>query len=351
MSKSERLDVVMKRAAIEAPNKAAGKLTNSETIKPYKYHIEKFCEWAQTLGIKREHQIEALGYSRECLIQKYTDELIASGKKATTVHNYIAPVCKGLGVSMAEINKPARMSADIVKNTKLAQNRAGARQENDPANARIVRFAEVVTVRPQAMVRLTIDNLVTDENGDCLIKVRDKGGKESVQLILPHEIAFVRNELTHDRYGNPLRAGEKPFTTSDLKEIAFSKYRILRAQAMEQHFDSRFNAWRQMPSKTAAERIARKEARQKAEVEKEEWIEKIIHKYAAAHPKMSSVTIAKYRRELEKPSRIVLREGNRARALGLGRPEDYDRVAVRIASVYTLSHWEDESTIRNYLTK
>ena len=28
-----------------------------------------------------------------------------------------------------------------------------------------------------------------------------------------------------------------------------------------------------------------------------------------------------------------------------------DRVAVRIASVYALSHWVDETTIRNYLTK
>ena len=35
----------------------------------------------------------------------------------------------------------------------------------------------------------------------------------------------------------------------------------------------------------------------------------------------------------------------------LGRPTEYDRVAVRIASVYAFSHWVDESTIRNYLTK
>ena len=39
------------------------------------------------------------------------------------------------------------------------------------------------------------------------------------------------------------------------------------------------------------------------------------------------------------------------RAEALGRPVSYDRVACRIVSVYALSHWEDESTIRNYLTK
>lgn len=31
--------------------------------------------------------------------------------------------------------------------------------------------------------------------------------------------------------------------------------------------------------------------------------------------------------------------------------DSHDEVAVRIASVYALSHWEDETTIRNYLTK
>jgi hypothetical protein len=61
--------------------------------------------------------------------------------------------------------------------------------------------------------------------------------------------------------------------------------------------------------------------------------------------------VEKYRKQLENPAPISIRGGNRERAIALGRPTEYDRVAVRIASVYALSHWVDESTIRNYLTK
>lgn len=48
-------------------------------------------------------------------------------------------------------------------------------------------------------------------------------------------------------------------------------------------------------------------------------------KYAAAHPSAPASKLAQYRRELERPSRIVLR-GNAVRAKELGRPLDYDRV-------------------------
>ena len=196
MSKREQLDAVMRRQVIQNSSKANGKLTNNQTIKPYNRQIAKFCEWAKRLGIRRMHDIEKMGYTPTTLIQKYADELKEQNLKATSIHTYLAPVCKGLGAGMEQISKPSRLSKDIVKNTKLRQNAAGAAQAADPRNARIVRFVEIVTVRPQAMVRLTADNLRVDENGNHIIAVRDKGGKESIQLILPHEVEFVRNTLS-----------------------------------------------------------------------------------------------------------------------------------------------------------
>ncbi|MBQ7416233.1 MAG: hypothetical protein IJW14_04250 [Oscillospiraceae bacterium] len=147
-----------------------------------------------------------------------------------------------------------------MKNTKIKQNAAGERQASDPKYARILRFAEIVAVRPRAMVRLTLNNLKIDENGD------------------------------HD-------------------------------------------------------------AKAKAEALKKEWIDKIVEKYRQGHPKETTADVARYRRKLENPSPISIRAGNRERAEKLGRPTEYDRIAVRIASVYALSHWVDETTIRNYLTK
>lgn len=252
---------------------------------------------------------------------------------------------------MNEIRKPPRLSADIVKNTKIHQNSAGAKQEKAPENQRIIRFTECVGIRPAAMAKLTVNNLVQDKNGDYIIDIRDKGGKHSIQLIRPEEVDYVRYTLTHDANGNVLPAGETPFHRKDLKQIAFSKYRICRAQRIQDEFERRFNSWVAMPRKTAAQRIARSKAREVAEREKAMWVEKIMDKYIDAHPKASKANIAAYRAELERPSRIVLRGGNKERAQRSNRPLDYDRVATRIVSVYTLSHWHDESTLRNYLTK
>lgn len=351
MGRSEKLEVVMRRQVMQNDSKADGKLTNNATLKPYKRHIQRFCDWAAELGIKRVADIQKQGYTPVTLAQKYTDELVRKGLKATSVHTYLAPVCKGLDFGMEQIKKPSRLSKDIVKNTKLQQNKAGQKQTDDPRYARILRLAEIVTVRPQAMVRLTAQNLKVDENGDHIIEIRDKGGKMSIQLLLPHEVELVREILSKDAAGNPLKPGERPFTSKDLGQIAYSKYRILRAQAIERYFEQKFNAWQDMPRKTWQQREARNKAKAEAMAEKRAWIDKIVAKYAAAHPKESPKKIAQYRRNLLRESKISIREGNRERAIALGRPTEYDRVAVRIASVYALSHWEDESTVRNYLTK
>ena len=351
MSKSERLDVLMLRVAPLNENKPGGRLTDRNTLKSYKTNILKFCEWSKALGISREHQIAKNGYSPQTLIQKYTDELVDKGLSAATIHTYLAPVCKGLGIGMEQIRKPKRRSADISKNTKLNQNAAGARQAEDPRYARILRLAEIVTVRPRALARLTAQNLQQDENGDYIIAIRDKGGKESIQLLLPHEVEFVRDILSTDADGRKLKPDEHPFSYKDLGQIAYSRYRILRAQHIQAYFEQRFTGWEGMPCRTEKQRQARAAAKEAAMAEKQQWINKIVAKYAEAHPKESADKIARYRRELSRESKISIREGNRERAIALGRPTEYDRVSVRIASIYALSHWVDETTIRNYLTK
>ena len=351
MSASNKIQYELISNMAQNKEKERGILTNNVTLRAYKKHIREFCDWAKGLGIRRIHEIAQLGYTPVSLVQKYTDELVARGLKPTTVHTYVAPICKGFGIGMEQINKPRRLSKDIVKNTKQRQNAAGDKQMNDPRNARLVRFAEIVTVRGSALVRLTAKNLKQDENGDWLIVVRDKGGKDSIQLILPEEVDFVRETLSKDKDGKPLKGDERPFSSKDRKQMALGKFRIERAQRIEAAFERKFNGWKDMPSKTRKDRKIRAEAAKAAQKAKEEWIEKIMGKYAAAHPKKSPQAIEKYRKQLLNPSRIYLRGGNRERAKALGRPTDYDRVAVRIASVYCLSHWADDSTLRNYLTK
>lgn len=351
MSKSPRIDIAMKREAIRSNEKAAGVLTNDQTLQPYRRHIDKFCDWLKAEhSITRLHQIEQKGFTARELIQEYTDGLVANGLRPTTVHTYIAPVCKGMRVGMQEIRKPSRFSADIVRNTKAAPAARGAAAYAAENNERVVRFCEVVGIRPTALSKLTIDNLVTDENGDTLIATIDKGGKESCQLIDPDKVSYVRHVLTHDREGQPLTLGKRPFSPEDIRGVPLSQARIKHAQEMEQRYEVLFNSWRNMPRKTNAQVIARNKAKAEADRLRKIWIEKIMQKYITAHPNASPSQIARYRKELERPSRIQLR-GNAIRARELARPIDYDRLAVRITSVYALSHWEDESSLRNYLTK
>lgn len=211
MSKSERLDAVMKRNAARSTEKEVAKLTNDVTIKPYRRNIDRFCKWAKELGITRYHHINEFGYTPTTLIQKYADHLASTGLKATSIHTYLAPVCKGLRICMSEIAKPSRMAKDIVKNTKLHQNAAGAKQMKDPANARLCQLAEIVPVRPQAMVKLTSGNIKVDENGDHIVVIRDKGGKLSIQILLPHEVEIVRRLLSTDAGGRPPEARRAAF--------------------------------------------------------------------------------------------------------------------------------------------
>jgi len=348
MSRSEKLIVIMLRAIMLCATKVNGVLTNAVTIKAYRRIVKAFCKWAaDSFGIKRENDIGRMGYSKATLIQEYCDYLVAKCLRAATIHTYIAAVCKGLGVCMSQIQKPTRATT---KKTKGLESTGAAHEPKTSREEDLLWLARTVGIRATAFSKLTINNLVVDENGDHLIAQNDKAGKLSGQLIFDHEVNRVMRILSTNAEGEPLKPGERPFTKKDLAHISFMDCRNQRAQSIERHFDRMFNAWEGMSSKTPADRQEREAARQKAEAERRIWIEKLVGKFAAAHPN-SPDAVAKFRAELENPSQHALRGTNRQIAKAIGRPDAYDRVSLKIASEYALSHWEDDSTIRNYLTK
>lgn len=336
MSRSEKLAIVMMRAVKDAPTKKAGMLTDYDTMKYYAKNIDRFCNWArEKYGIKRENQLDRVCREKEIgrqeLVQIYADELVDSGKyKATTIHTYLAPVCKGLGINMGDIDKPLRKSAEIDKNTGRHTNERGRQEQSQKRVQPLLELASIIPVRPQALVRLTTDCITNTPQGFPVVSVRDKGGKDSIQILLPGEEARVRELLSQDLDGNPVTPGERPFHKSDLGHIAWSQFRITRAQKLERHF----------------ERVFAKDPAAKGA-----WIDWICALYAASHPSFSKSKLHRYREDLERPGRYALRGGNLTRAKELGRPTSYDRVALRITSVFALSHWVDETTVRNYLTK
>lgn len=248
---------------------------------------------------------------------------------------------------MTEISKPSRATTAKKKGITSTGKPVTASTQWDKD---LLRLAEIVGIRKEAFSKLTIENLVLDENRDHIIVQRDKAGKMSLELVLPHEVGFVKRMLSTNALGNPLKAGLRPFTPKELEHINFSNCRYKRAQELEDHFDRVFNAWKKMLSSNPDERKARQAAKEAADAERELWKEKLVRKYTDAHPG-AHTAIAKFRAELDNPSNYVLRDINRKIAEQIGRPISYDRVSLKIASVYALSHWSDESTIRSYLTK
>lgn len=352
MSKSERLDVVMLRNLPNNSTKVNGKLTNETTLSQYKNNMYDFTDWAaDEFNIIREHHIFEAGFTPLSLAQRYADELIAQGKSPSTIHTYLAPVAKGLDIGMGELNLPKRDARSIKKNTKLHQNAVGAAQENKLQYARTVNLMKIVCVRPEAFCRLNISCLKQDAYGEWYVQVRDKGGKLSHQMIFDHEVDFVRFALSHDAEGKPLKDGAYPFTMADLGSIAHSKFRILRSQEIQALYERRFEGWRKMPSRTPEQRCKREQARIAAEKLKQEWIDKLVRQYEREHPRDSAEKVQRFREDISRDSRICLRGGNRENARKWNRPLSYERVSVAIASVRVLSHWEQETTIRNYLNK
>ena len=54
MSRSHRLDILMRENVMRNETKVNGRLSNEQTIKPYRRNIDKFCNWAEKeCGIRR----------------------------------------------------------------------------------------------------------------------------------------------------------------------------------------------------------------------------------------------------------------------------------------------------------
>lgn len=108
---------------------------------------------------------------------------------------------------------------------------------------------------------------------------------------------------------------------------------------MEWYFEQRINSWQDVPKKTEQQRVGREKAKNQAMAEKQQWMDKVVAKYAASRSKENSgkdfaIPPCAFLR-----NKISIREGNQEQAIALGRSTEYDGVAVRIASVYALSHW------------
>ena len=145
----------------------------------YRDHAVKFGKWCKSVYGCRT--------PADCAkhIQDYADWLVAQGKSASTIHTYIAGICRYWGVPMDYIVKPRRVTAENTRSRghKAVDARSDAKREASP---RLYDFATVVGGRRAEFQALRGDDLVQDESGHWCVRIkRGKGGKYQEQRILP----------------------------------------------------------------------------------------------------------------------------------------------------------------------
>ena len=246
-------------------------------------------------------------------IQDYADWLVAQRKAASTVHTYLAGVCRYWGVPLDTIDKPRRVIAENThsRGSKPVDERADAKREASP---RLYDFASIVGARRSELRALRGNDLVRDESGYYCVRIsRGKGGKYQEQRILSEDVEFVKGYFDG--------TNEFVFTLNEMRnKIDLHHLRALNAQRTYRYYEQRIK-----DDAYQAQLIRELQARWNAHNNKRKWNENLVKGY------------------------YYLRGENRKLAQRLGLPTKYNRLAVLAVSVFSMSHWRCDVTVDNYL--
>ena len=104
MAKKQNLKYAMKKGALK-------QISSNKSKQTYMRGIKKFMEYAENLGIR--HLEEIPEYERKEFLQKYEKWMEDECYAASTIHTYLAPICKAMRVKMDEIDKPKRSAGQL----------------------------------------------------------------------------------------------------------------------------------------------------------------------------------------------------------------------------------------------
>lgn len=265
-------------------------------------------------------------------IKRWRDALETEGYSTATIHTYIAGVCCGLGVSMAGLTRSGT-SADKRKSLGCSERAKHALER--PENARIVTFQRMVGGRRSALQRLTGSDLVQDESGEwCVRFLRDKGGKDQLQRIAPENIDEVK-EFFAGVLPDRLIFSERIDRNLDLHglraEHARAEYK--RYAKICSTPDGRDRMRAQLWARFQSPQYGNKA-----------WLSAKAREDAAGMRRAERDFAAEMA-----DGRYHLQRANRQTAKQRGRPTSYDRLALCCVSVFALSHWRNEVTVKHYM--
>ena len=303
------------------------KTKSNKTRRNYLKACASFDKWRKSVGLSNN----VVRKDRKGAVVKWRDALIAEGYAVSTVHTYIAGIACGLGIDMTGLTHSGT-SED--KRKSLGHSERSRTAMERESNADIVRFQRMVGGRRSALGRLRGRDLNLDESNQlCIVFHGDKGAKTQRQRILPE-------------YQDAVRAYFERVAPNQLLFPAISKeldLHYLRAEAAK-------NAYRFYEKLCST-------SEGRAEMRRQLWA-----RYTDPEVGCKAYLLAKERGDTKgmqrhlylfsqelADGRYYLRGANRRVALKRGLPIFYDRLSLACVSLFHLSHFRNEVTVKHYM--
>ena len=306
---------------------ALSNITDNDSKRAYRRAVDAFSVWAKGQGIKDLSAVSA------DVIQRYEEYLEGRPEQytAATIHAKLAPVCKAVGVNMAEIRKPKRTAGRIKRGRSDAKR--GAHEATLPKYARLVMLQKCLGIRRAELSRLTGDCLIRDDRGRMYIKVvGGKGGKSQNQFVLPKDRETVAEIFAG------IAPEQRVFTDEEMKNhINLHRLRAEHAKECYQYYVQALEKHPETAHKALRASLLRRWENGHAEMK-----ERAPEAYSKARKRFIEDMD-------DRP--YMLRGENRKKAEQLGLPTTYNRLALMAVSVYHLSHWRLDVTSVNYLVQ
>ncbi|RGZ68091.1 hypothetical protein [Lachnospira eligens] len=302
---------------------------SDKSVGIYKHDIKVFADYARQHGVKDAESFES--GNKRGLIQSYADLLLEQGKSPSTIHRYIAPVCKGAGINMADIEKPKRTIDRITRSRYDTANKQGDIEQSEDRFKRLVDFQKAVGIRRAELARLKPADIIQLQDGRVYVHVaRGKGGKEQYQAVLPDNIDIVLK--TRDT-----ATGERLFSKDEINnKIDLHALRADNAKAAYKYYADKLQE-----SPGLRNQYAHMLQRYFYDMNK---------RLRESSQKQYNARLAAFKRDMYQSSGIYKIRGasvDIAREKGL--PVEYDRMALMMTSVFHLSHWRNDVTVINYM--
>lgn len=300
----------------------------NDSDKTYMTGIRAFSGWAKEYGFRKFSDLE--NADKKSVVQLWEQELEKSGKSPSTIHTYLAPICKGLDIKLDDIEKPQRSVAAMTKGRSAERNLQGKKDLENPKYERLIGFQKCVGLRRKEIEKLKTEDLKISEDGEMYVYVRSgKGGKEQYQAILPEDRDIVRQIMS-----NPLGERRRVFSHDEMtNKIDLHSMRADHAQRAYSYYADQIQA---DPHKRV------------------EYVLKLENYFTLMNYEQKDFQrhYKRFKEDILKNDyKYVLRGENAQKAREKGLQTTYDRLALMMVSVFHLAHWRNDVTVINYMIR